>query len=45
MNSVLRADELGLIAIGIVALLAIGGMIFGLDSTVFSWVTKQLGLG
>jgi hypothetical protein len=38
-------DNLGLIVIGIVAVVAIGGLISGLDSTVFSWVTKQLGLG
>jgi hypothetical protein len=38
-------DNLGLIVIGIVAVVAIGGLISGLDSTVFSWVTKQLGVG
>lgn len=38
-------DNLGLIVIGIVAIVAIGGLISGLDSTVFNWVTKQLGLG
>jgi len=38
-------DNLGLIVIGIVAVVAIGGLISGLDSTVFNWVTKQLGLG
>jgi hypothetical protein len=37
-------DNLGLIVIGIVAIVAIGGLISGLDSTVFSWVTSQLGL-
>jgi hypothetical protein len=37
-------DNLGLIVIGIVAVVAIGGLIAGLDSTVFNWVTKQLGL-
>jgi hypothetical protein len=38
-------DNLGLIVIGIVAVVAIGGLISGLDSTVFNWVTKQLGVG
>jgi hypothetical protein len=38
-------DNLGLIVIGIVAVVAIGGLIAGLDSTVFNWVTKQLGVG
>jgi hypothetical protein len=38
-------DNLGLIVIGIVAIVAIGGLISGLDSTVFKWVTTQLGLG
>lgn len=38
-------DNLGLIVIGIVAVVAIGGLIAGLDSTVFNWVTKQLGIG
>jgi hypothetical protein len=37
-------DNLGLIVIGIVAVVAIGGLISGLDSTIFNWVTKQLGL-
>ena len=37
-------DNLGLIVIGIVAIVAIGGLISGLDTTVFGWVTKQLGL-
>jgi len=37
-------DNLGLIVIGIVAVVAIGGLISGLDSTIFTWVTKQLGL-
>jgi hypothetical protein len=38
-------DNLGLIVVGIVAVVAIGGLIAGLDSTVFTWVTTQLGLG
>ena len=38
-------DNLGLIVIGIVAVVAIGGLITGLDKTVFGWVTTQLGLG
>ncbi len=38
-------DNLGLIVIGIVAIVAIGGLITGLDNTVFSWVSTQLGLG
>ncbi len=38
-------DNLGLIVIGIVAVVAIGGLISGLDSAVFNWVTKQLGIG
>ena len=38
-------DNLGLIVIGVVAVVAIGGLIAGLDTTVFNWVTKQLGLG
>ena len=38
-------DNLGLIVIGIVAIVAIGGLISGLDKTVFNWVTNQLGLG
>ena len=37
-------DNLGLIVIGIVAVVAIGGLISGLDSSVFKWVTTQLGL-
>ncbi len=37
-------DNLGLIVIGIVAIVAVGGLITGLDTTVFNWVTKQLGL-
>ncbi len=37
-------DNLGLIVIGIVAVVAIGVLISGLDSTVFKWVTGQLGL-
>jgi hypothetical protein len=38
-------DNLGLIVIGIVAIVAIGGLISGLDTTLFKWVTTQLGLG
>jgi hypothetical protein len=38
-------DNLGLIVIGIVAIVAIGGLISGLDTTIFNWVTNQLGLG
>jgi hypothetical protein len=38
-------DNLGLIVVGIVAVVAIGGLISGLDTTVFNWVTNQLGLG
>lgn len=38
-------DNLGLIVIGVVAIVAIGGLIAGLDTTVFNWVTTQLGLG
>jgi hypothetical protein len=38
-------DNLGLIVIGVVAVVAIGGLISGLDTTVFNWVTTQLGLG
>jgi uncharacterized membrane protein len=38
-------DNLALIVIGIVAVVAIGGLISGLDHTVFSWVTSQLGVG
>ena len=37
-------DNLGLVVIGIVAIVAIGGLISGLDTTVFTWVSKQLGL-
>ncbi|HMK96297.1 MAG TPA: hypothetical protein VK425_02060 [Acidimicrobiales bacterium] len=37
-------DNLGLIVIGIVAIVAIGGLISGLDTTIFTWVSKQLGL-
>jgi len=37
-------DNLGLVVIGIVAIVAIGGLISGLDKTVFSWITQQLGL-
>jgi hypothetical protein len=38
-------DNLGLIVVGIVAVVAIGGLISGLDTTVFNWVSTQLGLG
>jgi len=38
-------DNLGLVVFGIVAIVAIGGLISGLDTTVFNWVTTQLGLG
>jgi hypothetical protein len=38
-------DNLGLIVVGIVAVVAIGGLISGLDKTVFDYVTSQLGLG
>ncbi len=38
-------DNLGLIVVGIVAVVAIGGLISGLDTTVFKWVTSQLGFG
>jgi hypothetical protein len=38
-------DNLGLIVIGVVAIVAIGGLISGLDKAVFGWVTTQLGLG
>lgn len=38
-------DNLGLIVIGVVAIVAIGGLISGLDKTVFNWVSSQLGLG
>jgi hypothetical protein len=38
-------DNLGLIVVGIVAVVAIGGLISGLDTTVFTWVTNSLGLG
>jgi hypothetical protein len=34
-----------MIVIGVVAIVAIGGLISGLDTTVFNWVTTQLGLG
>lgn len=37
-------DNLGLIVMGIVAVLAIGTLISGLDSTIFTWVTTKLGL-
>jgi hypothetical protein len=38
-------DNLGLVVIGIVAIVAIGGLISGLDKAVFNWITQQLGLG
>jgi hypothetical protein len=38
-------DNLGLIVIGIAAIVAIGGLVTGLDTTVFNWVTRQLGIG
>ncbi len=38
-------DNLGLIVIGVVAIVAIGGLISGLDKAVFNWVTAQLQLG
>jgi hypothetical protein len=38
-------DNLGRIVIGIVAVVAVGGLISGLDTTVFKWLTTQLGLG
>ena len=38
-------DNLGLIVIGIVAIVAIGGLITGLDKTIFNWVSSQLNLG
>jgi hypothetical protein len=37
-------DNLGLVVIGIVAIVAIGGLISGLDQAVFKWITSQLGL-
>jgi hypothetical protein len=37
-------DNLGLVVIGIVAIVAIGGLVSGLDKAVFNWVTGQLGL-
>jgi hypothetical protein len=37
-------DNLGLVVIGIVAIVAIGGLISGLDQAVFKWITGQLGL-
>lgn len=37
-------DNLGLVVIGIVAIVAIGGLISGLDQAVFKWITNQLGL-
>jgi hypothetical protein len=36
---------LGLIVIGIVAVVAVGGLISGLDTSVFNYVSGQLGLG
>jgi hypothetical protein len=38
-------DNLGLIVVGIVAVVAIGGLISGLDTTIFKYVTTELGLG
>lgn len=38
-------DNLGLIVIGVVAIVAIGGLISGLDKAVFNWLTAQLNLG
>ena len=38
-------DNLGLIVVGIVAVVAVGGLISGLDTAIFKWVTTQLGLG
>lgn len=38
-------DNLGLIVVGIVAIVAIGGLISGLDQTVFNWITAQLKMG
>ena len=37
-------DNLGLIVIGVVAVVAIGGLISGLDSTIFTWISGQLGI-
>lgn len=37
-------DNLGLIVIGIVTVVAIGGLISGLDTTIFNWISGQLGL-
>lgn len=37
-------DNLGLIVIGIVAIVAIGGLISGLDTAIFNWVTGKLGI-
>jgi hypothetical protein len=37
-------DNLGLIVIGVVAIVAIGGLISGLDSTIFTWISGQLGI-
>jgi hypothetical protein len=38
-------DNLGLIVIGIVAVVAVGGLISGLDTSVFNWVSSQLNMG
>ncbi|HUB69282.1 MAG TPA: hypothetical protein VL984_02570 [Acidimicrobiales bacterium] len=37
-------DNLGLIVIGIVAIVAIGTLITNLDSTIFKWLQGELGL-
>jgi hypothetical protein len=39
------SDNLGLIVIGVVAIVAIGAAITGLGTAVISYVTKELGLG
>jgi hypothetical protein len=36
---------LGLIVIGIVAVVAIGTLIAGLDKSIFDWVSSELNLG
>lgn len=38
-------DNLGLIVVGIIAVVAIGTLISGLDKTIFTWITSQLNLG
>ncbi|HTW08206.1 MAG TPA: hypothetical protein VME46_11885 [Acidimicrobiales bacterium] len=38
-------DNLGLIVIGVGAVVAIGGLIGVLDKGIFSYVTDQLGIG